>query len=372
MTRRVLFLATEDWFFKSHFSYLPRRAKEEGYDVVVAARGSGALEAEGFSFVDTVFQRGSFLPWVLGAQAKALSNIIKQYEPTLVHAIGLKSILLLQLSDTHKGATVLAVTGRGMAASGASPVRAVIDAQLRALVRSAARREGAVLLVENIADARWAGSDELPESRVVLMPGAGVDPESFIVADEPTPPPIVIGVMGRLVKSKGMDIAVEAVASMNARGRHVRLRIGGDFDPDNPKGYSQSDVAAWEARGCVEMAGRVTDINGFWAQTHIACVPSRGGEGLPRVMLEAAACGKPIVTTPTPGCADFVRHTGCGVITSDVSAGALVECLTPLVEDTALRRALGKRGRESVENNYTTRHAADAAARAWAAACSNT
>jgi glycosyltransferase involved in cell wall biosynthesis len=284
----------------------------------------------------------------------------------------LKSILLLQLSNVHKGGAVLAVTGRGMAASGASPVRAVIDAQLRATVRRASQREGAVLLVENMADARWAGSDDLHASRVVLMPGAGVDPDQFIVADEPTAPPIVIGAMGRLVKSKGMDLAVEAVAALNARGRHVALRIGGEFDTDNPKGYSRSDVAAWQARGCVEMAGRVTDVNSFWARTHIACVPSRGGEGLPRVMLEAAACGRPIVTTPTPGCADFVRHTGGGVIASDVSAPALVDSLAPLVEEAALRSALGRRGREAVENSYTTRHAADAAARAWAAARGDT
>ncbi len=80
-------------------------------------------------------------------------------------------------------------------------------------------------------------------------------------------------------------------------------------------------------------------------QSHIVCLPSYR-EGVPKVLIEAAACGLPIITTDTPGCREIVRHGDNGLLVPVRDAGALADALRRLIEDTELRHRMGARGRE--------------------------
>lgn len=356
---KLIFLATEDWFVRSHFAPLVRRAREEGYDVAVAARGEG--EIEGARFIPMPFERGA-----VGAvlrETHAVQTLLRRERPDIVHAIALKPIALLSLAGAQGAGRVFALTGRGYSALGRAPWAHFASNALAGRVAKAVRSEGAVLTVENAADRAWVENGRaLPDERVVLMPGAGVDPEAYVPAPEP-PAPIVLGIVARLIASKGVDVAVAAIAGLRKQGFGIELRIAGAPDPDNPEQVSDAEIARWRATDGVSVLGRVDDIAAFWASAHIACLPSRGGEGLPRSLLEAAACARPIVTTDVPGCRDFAD--GVGLIAEPGNAGALAEALAQLARDAGLRRKLGAAGRERVCAGYTTRHAANAAARAW-------
>jgi glycosyltransferase involved in cell wall biosynthesis len=111
--------------------------------------------------------------------------------------------------------------------------------------------------------------------------------------------------------------------------------------------------------------GRVHDAAAFWRGVHVACLPSRGGEGLPRTLLEAAACGRPIVTSDAPGCADFVGGDAIGLVTPRDDVAALAAALQRLAFDAELRRRMGEAARAKVLAGYTEAHAAAVAARAW-------
>src|SRR5262249_51494740 len=151
------------------------------------------------------------------------------------------------------------------------------------------------------------------DDRVALMPGAGVNTDVFTPQPPPADEPIVVGVVARLIRSKGIDLAVEAVKRLRATGMNIVLRIAGGVEAQNPEHVSDGEIAAWRATGGVELLDRISDVPAFWAGVHIACLPSRGGEGLPRSLLEAAACGRPIVTTDVPGCRDFIGDSGAGL-----------------------------------------------------------
>lgn len=364
--RKIMFLATEDWFFQSHFLALAQRAQDEGYHAVVAARDSGALRDATFRVIDTRFSRGSRTPWDLFREARALAAMLRGERPDIVHAIGLRSIVLLVLSGARGFGLVLAVIGRGYIFARGGVRAALTNALLRVLVRLGMGRNKAVLVVENLSDARWVmGAKPAAMRRVVLMPGAGVDVGQFHAAPEPGAPPYILGVASRLVWSKGIDIAVDAAAVLRARGHDIVLRIAGEPDPENPESVSDAHLAQWRQVPGVELLGRIEDMNAFWSGVHIACLPSRGGEGLPRTLLEAAACGRALVTTNTPGCADFVRDAGCGFAVAELTPAALADGLALLITDQALRRKLAAAGRASVEARYTIAAAADQAAHAW-------
>lgn len=359
---KLLFLATEDWFVRSHFAHLVERAQEEGYDVAVAARMSGALDDSRARLIDLPIQRASTLS--IWREAEVVRDVLRREAPAIVHAIALRPIAALLVAPPRP--SVFAVTGRGYLSLQRSPVAQTTLGLMSAGLRERVKQGSGVLLAENEADVAWvrgAGAP-LPEARVVLTPGAGVDVARYDIAPEP-PEPIAVGIAARLVRSKGIDVAIAAIERLRAQGADIRLRIAGAPDAGNPDRVREDELARWRTAPGVDLLGQVADINAFWVGAHIACLPSRGGEGLPKSLLEAAACGRPIVTTDTPGCADFVARADIGRIVPANDPEALAQALAALAADAELRRRLGAAASALVQAHYTLRHAADAAARAW-------
>lgn len=365
--RKILFIVSEDWFFRSHFRALGERARADGYEVLIAGRESGALAGEQVRVLDMPFARGGFGPFALRRQLGALQAVIDAERPDIIHPFSLKSITLTMLLNTRDAGRAFALTGRGYLALSTAPIWAkVIAWRFRHMLRAALDKPRSVLVVENIWDRAWVeGHRPLPEDRVVLMPGAGVETDLYRVSPEPAAAPIVVGVVSRLIRSKGVDMAVAAIASLRAKGLDITLRIAGDSDPENPEFVSEAELAQWRATPGVELVGRITDVSAFWATAHIACLPSRGGEGLPRTLLEAAACARAIVTTDAPGCGDFIGDEA-GIITPREDVGALAAALERLATDKGLRQRLGAGARARTEAGYTVQHAADQASKAWA------
>lgn len=365
---KLLFVVTEDWFFRSHFLPLARRAVEDGYECVVAARDTGALaDQPHIRLIDLPFSRRSLRPWDVGRQIAALRTIIARERPEVVHAIALKPIALLALARIRGPGRVFAVTGRGYLSVGRSLWTRLVRWRFRRMLRRELREARSVLMVENIADSDWvAGAASLRPCQVVLMPGAGVDPALFKPQSPPQGGPIVVGVVARLIWSKGVDVAVAAVRRLREEGVDVILRIAGSPDEENPESVPQIEMERWLASGGVELLGHVNDVSAFWIGAHIACLPSRGGEGLPRSLIEAAACGRPIVTTNTPGCADFVgNYEEIGVLVAPDSVESLASALRRLISQPALLARMGANGRERVLSGYTINHATEIAAKAW-------
>jgi len=361
---KLLFLITEDWFARSHFLPLLRRAQAEGFEVVAASRRSGADLGE-VRHLDFPFARGSLRPWDVAREIVCLRRVLAEERPRIIHAVALRPITLALACAPPRQAVAFALTGRGfLAVHQRGWSRGLAWLIRKRLSQEISRHRNKVLLVENMSDAAWVCGENAASAQVVLMPGAGVDPTHFGCAPEPRGA-VVVGVLARLLYSKGIDLAVEAVGRLRRGGLDIRLVIAGDPDPDHPRQYADAMLESWRAMEGVSLAGRVHDVNAFWAGVHIACVPSRGGEGLPRALLEAAACGRPIVTTDVPGCADFVVDGEAGRVVSREDVPALASGLLELARDGELRRRMGAAARARVEAGYTEAHAAAQAAEAW-------
>jgi glycosyltransferase involved in cell wall biosynthesis len=359
---KLLFFATEDWFVRSHFLPLLRRARDDGFDVVVAARSSGALTD--VHVIDTPFARGSMLPWDMARQVAHLRDLLARERPDVVHAIALKPMALLALSGHTGAGCVFALTGRGYLGVRGSPWTQIVNSGLRTALRRALSKPRSVLLVENTDDRDWLSRDGDHENRTLIMPGAGVNPAEYTPAPEPTEGPIVVGIVARLIWTKGIDLAVAAVQGLREQGEDIVLRIAGGIDAESPEAVPAATIERWRELPGVEVMGRITDVNPFWAGANIACLPSRGGEGLPRSLLEAAACGRPIVTTDAPGCLDFVTDD-IGIAAPAQDVDALMQAIQVLAHNAAVRASMGAAGRAKVIAQHTEAHAAEVAARAW-------
>jgi len=373
--RSLLFVATEDWFIASHFEPMVDRALADGWRVTIAARPSGAhhrLEAKGAHFVALDIGRTAMGPQAVVRDARALQKIIDRIRPDVLHAIALKPAALATL--TRGPRLVLAVTGLGYLSTSKALKDQIARRAALAMIGTAVRSGRGAALFENRDDcaAVAAASGPLPDRRVAFAPGAGVDPRKLAPLPDPDDATLHVGLVARMIRSKGVDVAAEAVRRLRDQGLDVDLTLAGAPDPDNPGAIAASTLEAWRAQGGVTWLGRVEDVAGFWTGMHIACLPSRGGEGLPRSLLEAAAHARAIVTTNVPGCRDLVRQGIEGLIAPPDDVDALAAAISTLAADPARRRAMAAAARRRIEEGFTITHVQAAAAAAWAAALETT
>jgi glycosyltransferase involved in cell wall biosynthesis len=208
-------------------------------------------------------------------------------------------------------------------------------------------------LFENGDDPATIGVDPKDASRVTIVGGAGINLAAFAAAPMPPAPPLRVAVVARMLWQKGIDVAVEAVQRARARGAAIELSLYGLPDPANPKSIAHAELDRWNALPGTAWYGYSNDVRSVWANHHVCCLPSRGGEGLPRSILEAAACARPIVTTDVPGCRAFVQNGLNGLVIPAGDPEALAQALMVLAGDPDRLASMGAAARERVSGFYT-------------------
>lgn len=357
---KLLFVATEDWFFASHFLPMARAARELGLDVAVIARERNhrrAIEATGARLVALEAERRSLDPRALVKQVAALRRLIAAEKPDILHCIALKPIALAGLAGKLAGIDrrVYALTGLGFIGARQGALAAAARFAAIAWLRGAIDGPQVRFLFENPDDPVTLGLDPQDAGKVAIVGGAGVDPLMLMPSPMPPAPPLKVALVARMLWSKGVDLAVEAVRLARAEGARVELTIHGAPDPSNPKAIPEATLKEWAARPGINWAGPTRDVEAVWKAHHLCILPSRGGEGLPRTILEAAACGRPILTTDVPGCRSFVREGQDGMVVPADDAAALAKALAVFARAPGLAERMGANARARLLDGHTER-----------------
>lgn len=354
---RLVYVVTEDWFFASHFLPMARAAVAMGLSVAVVTRvraHRAAIEATGARLVHLEAERSSLNPMAAGYAAGQLSAILKALQADIVHCIALRSILVGGTAAAMAGipARVYALTGLGLTGARKDTAGRMARLALRHLIRGPLSSRKTRFLFENPDDARALGLDPA-DTGVTVVGGAGIDPAAYSVAPMPEMPPLRVAIVARMLWSKGVDTAVEAVRRARAANAPVELSLYGSPDPSNRREIPEAVLREWSGDG-IAWHGATTDVADVWAAHHVGCLPSRGGEGLPRTLLEAAACGRALLTTNVPGCRDLVRDGVEGLLVPPDDPAALASALIRLSADRALVARMGSAARVRIETGDFT------------------
>lgn len=353
---RLLYLVTEDWYFCSHRLPVARAARDAGAEVIVATRVNAhgaAIRAEGFRLAPLRWRRGSHAP---GAELAAIAEIARLYareRPDLVHHVALKPVIYGSVAATLTGVphTVNALTGLGALFIGSSAKTRTLGVLSRLALRPLLNRPGGRVILQNEDDRRLLEARGLlRHDRVSLIRGSGVDTRRFAPAPEPDGPPVAV-LVARMLRDKGVGEFVAAARLLKERGVPVRMQLAGPTDPDNPAALDEASLRQWKAEGIVEWLGPVADMPALWARSHMAVLPSYR-EGLPKALLEAASCGRPMVAADVPGCREIVRHGETGLLAPVRDAKGLADAIAALARDAELRRRLGARARAVAEAEF--------------------
>jgi glycosyltransferase involved in cell wall biosynthesis len=224
---------------------------------------------------------------------------------------------------------------------------------VRALVRLLLLGRRSHVLCENGDDPVALGLDPACEPRITIIGGAGVDPDEFPLLPLAERRPLRIAVVARMLEIKGIAEAVEAVSRARASGAEVALDLWGAPDSDNPRSIALSQLEAWARLDGIAWHGATRDVRGALAACDIVMLLSRGGDGLPRALVEAAASGRPIIATDAPGCRTAVADGVTGLLVPVGDPEAAARAILALARDPVLRAHMGRAARARFEERFT-------------------
>jgi glycosyltransferase involved in cell wall biosynthesis len=367
--KKVLFIVSEDWYFLSHRLHLAKTAIENGYQVALLSRISSHrefLESIGLTVFDWSLERRSFNPI---KEMRALWQVIKAiyfYSPNLIHAVALKPIIYTSIACKWVGMRrhIFALGGLGFIFNSESWYAKILRPLIIILLRKAFSGECSRVIVQNSDDLQKLLSLKIVDKKKIrLIKGAGVDTQIFSPLIESSAIPLVV-LPARLLWSKGVGDFVTAASNLKAKGVKARFALVGERDPHNPECIPQSQIDAWEKEGMVEIWGRCEDMSAVMNKASIVCLPSYS-EGLPKALLEAASCARPIVAYDIPGCRGVVVNEDNGFLVPSRNQPFLDNAIESLINDSDLRKKMGDSGRLKIISEYSQELIAEETLKVW-------
>ena len=365
MKKSILFIVNVDWFFVSHRLPIALAAIRSNYSVHLACHFTDRvdyLESLGIEVHPLHLSRGGT---GLVSEAKsfiAIFNIIKQVRPGLVHFITIKPSLYGGIASRLLGIKqrVASISGLGYVFVSQGFKARAFRFVVSKLYRLALHGNHTQVIFQNPDDKQqFINSGIISTEQAWLIRGSGVSLQKYPFLPEPDGETVVV-FASRLLKDKGVEEFVQAARLIRSRGMEVRFWLIGDRDPDNPASVSQKTLDAWRAENDVEILGYRSDIQNLLTKSHIIVLPSYYGEGLPKVLVEAAACGRAVVTTDHPGCRDAIEPDKTGLLVPVRDSGALADAIQKLILDPELRRSMGRAGRGLAEREFAIEKIVDA------------
>lgn len=186
-----------------------------------------------------------------------------------------------------------------------------------------------------------------------LIPGSGVDMERFRVSPEPDGIPVVI-LSSRFVEEKGIRYFVEASRILKERQIKIRFVLVGRPEEDQPTSVNHAEITRWVNEGIIEWWGWHNNMEQIYPLANIICLPTYYMEGIPKSLIEAAACGRALIATDVPGCREIVHNGENGILIPPRNARALADAASLLALDQKLREDMGRKSRDIAVASYST------------------
>ncbi|MCL2657536.1 MAG: glycosyltransferase family 4 protein [Betaproteobacteria bacterium] len=353
---RVLLFANTDWFLWNFKLALARALRERGHEVLLLSPPGPfgeKLRAEGFRWEAFPLSRSGVHPLAELDAIRRLIRLYRELSPDVVHHFTIKCVIYGSFAARRAGVgrIVNSITGLGFALLASTFKARLIRPVVVALYRRAL--VGTRVIFQN-ADNRdtLAALGALRRAEVEVIPGDGVDTVKFApLATQRFGATVLM--MGRLLWSKGVGVFVDAARIVRQRRPDARFLLAGAPDPGNPESIDPAILAQWRQEGTVEWLGQRSDVLALQQSADIAVLASTQGEGMPRALLEAAACGKPMVATDVPGSRELVRDGENGRLVPPGDAQALAQAILGLLDDPQTAQRMGRVARMDVEAEFS-------------------
>lgn len=358
---RLLFVVNVAWFFLSHRLPIAQAALAAGMKVSLAADVVGtaeieAVEGAGIEFHRIRLARSGMRPSQEVSTVLQLARTVQRIQPSIVHNVTAKPVIYgsLVAKLLRVRGIVNAVAGFGHAYGDAAERRKLAALMDRAY-GLAFRGNGVRVIVQNVDDeVEVRRICPTIESCVRRITGSGVDLAVFTASPEPDGPPIVV-LPARMLREKGVEEFCTAAAVLRGAGVDARFVLAGRLDPGNRTALTESELRSLCDRSGAEWLGDCCDMPALLRNSNIVCLPTYYREGVPKVLLEACASQRAVVTTNVSGCREVVRSGVNGILVEPRAVTPLAVALRTLIENPTVRRGMGAAGRRRAEREFDVR-----------------
>ncbi len=350
---RLLIACLDPGDFRFSREAWARAAREQGFEVHVALPASAAGASGDWGGIDArwpvhafAFSRGSVRPDRVARAVWSLWRLYRRLRPDLVHHVHGQMVVVGSIAArlARVPAVVNTVGGLGIVYASGRPRDRLLRFAYGLGYRLAFGHPRQRVTAENSEDVRELVRLGAGATRTLQTPGAGIDLDRFAPRVRSASDRVTVLLASRLLWSKGLLEYVEAARALASTG--ARFVIAGAPDPANRDSVPLAQLEAWDREGAVEYLGQVEDMPALLAEADVVCLPTAYREGIPRIVLEAAAAGRPVVTTSIPGCREAVVDGVTGLLVPPRDVPALTSALRRLIEDRALRESMGPAARE--------------------------
>jgi glycosyltransferase involved in cell wall biosynthesis len=352
---KILLFANTDWYLYNFRLDLAQTLRANGNEVVLVSPGgayASRLQELGFRWVCFPMTRRGLNPLIEFSAILRLFSLYLQEKPDLVHQFTIKCVLYGSMACFMLGihSVINSVDGLGYVFTQTKKNRLWLQGFIKLIYWVVLRPTWVIVL--NPDDEHFFIKNHLVNpDRIVIIQGSGVDTKKFSPRSEMTGIPLTI-LPARLLWEKGVGEFVEAAQQIKKAGIISRFALVGDIDQGNPASVQVAQLREWEKEGVIELWGMKENMADVYAQASIVCLPSYR-EGLPKTLIEAAACGRPIVATDVPGCREVVRQGQNGLLVEARNVNELVEALSNLIKNPNIRTTMGACGREIAVEHYS-------------------
>ena len=351
--KKVIYFISEDWAFLNHRIEFAKKIQKKGYKIILVTNVThykNLIEKNKIEVIPIKIDRGSLNIRKSIKTIYKLSRIYNNVKPDIVHNFGLRQIIhgniAAQLAGVKK--TFNSIIGLGSIYVSSN---IFLRSFITNLLRFTLFFKNSKILIQNKDDYSFFKKKIwIKKNNLHFNTTSGINLKNYNVSREPKGK-IIFLFASRILKDKGILELVQASKKLSEITKNFELHIAGNIDRQNPSSVSHEEVKSWEAFDYLKYIGYVKDINQLYKKVHVAVLPSYR-EGLPKGLLEAAACGKPIITTDVPGCRDIVINGKNGIIVNSKSSEELFEAMKKMVLNKKIRVTMGKQGRNFIKKNF--------------------